>query len=461
MANLPLYWLRAWNFGDLLNPILYRFITMQEAEWSDQSPKILAIGSVMSIAKPGDIVWGSGCISADTPLSCDNTTEFRAVRGPHTAELLSRHGIDLPANIPFGEPSSLLPRFIPPSKDRNLTIGFLPHYIDYGQVRQLPGDVRLLSPATEPIQLIEQITSCRLIVSSSLHGLCVAEAYGIPAVWVELADNIVGGQFKFQDYYAATGRTIQPINWRIRYDWHEAEQAALSWTKPDFDLDGLMQVCPFTDKAVFTKLSASCQIRGLNVFYERYFPGQRFSTFVEVGGNDGYLWSNTWGLAEIGWRGLYYEPVTELADKCRLLHAHNKVTVINSAVGTCEGAAMLYPGNIATTSRFVAGTDLYAHGNSLELAEITPCITLNKSLAEQDIPHNFDLLVIDVCGGEPDVLGGIDLTTWKPEMLIIATHKGHDGWDFNAEEIDRRVSRWYDEVFHDHINSIYIRREGK
>lgn len=461
MANLPLYWLRAWNFGDLLNPILYRFITMQEAVWSDQSPKILAIGSVMSMAKPGDIIWGPGCISADTPLSCDNTTDFRAVRGPHTAELLRRRGIDLPAKIPFGEPSSLLSRFIPPSRDRNETIGFLPHYIDYGQVRQLPGDVRLLSPATEPIQLIEQITSCRFVVSSSLHGLCVAEAYGIPAVWVELADNIVGGQFKFQDYYAATGRTVQPINWRTRYDWHEAEQAALDWQMPAFDLDALMQVCPFSEPTVFTKLSDTCQIHALNVFYERYFPGQRFGTFVEVGGNDGYLWSNTWGLAEIGWKGVYYEPDKDLADKCRLLNAHNNVTVITSAVGMCDGATMLYAGNGATTNWHVAAHDLYGHGNSLDVCEFTPCVCLNNSLAEQGIPHQFELLVVDVNGGEPAVLAGIDLAVWKPMMLIVATHKGHENWDFNAEEIDRQVSRWYDEVFHDHINSIYIRQEGR
>ncbi len=245
-----LYWMRAWNFGDLLNPVLYQQITGRDAPFSDLSPKILAIGSVMSLANPGDIVWGSGCISAETPLVCDNTTDFRAIRGPFTAELLRRHGIDLDNDILFGEPSFLLPRFIKPSLDRNLTIGFLPHYIDYGQVRKpLPPDVKLLNSATEPVELIYQITSCRYIVSSSLHGLCVAEAYGIPAIWVQLADNIVGGDFKFRDYYAGSGRApYVALNWRSRYDWHEAELALAGWRPPEYDLSALMICCPFEDR---------------------------------------------------------------------------------------------------------------------------------------------------------------------------------------------------------------------
>lgn len=246
---MPLYWLRAWNFGDLLNPILYRLITGRDAVFSDVSPKILAIGSVLSIAGPHDIVWGSGCISEDTPLICDNTTDFRAIRGPETARLLRRHGIDISDNIPFGEPSFLLPRFVKPSLDRNLTIGFLPHYIDYGQVRKpLPPDVKLLNSATEPMELIYQITSCRYIVSSSLHGLAVAEAYGIPAIWVQLADNIVGGDFKFRDYYAGSGREpVIPLNWRNGYDWHEAELALHGWRPAKYDLSALMICCPFEE----------------------------------------------------------------------------------------------------------------------------------------------------------------------------------------------------------------------
>lgn len=211
----------------------------------------------------------------------------------------------------------------------------------------------------------------------------------------------------------------------------------------------------------FAQISDTCQIAGLNAIYERYFPGKRDGVFVEVGGNDGYLWSNTWGLAEIGWRGIYYEPDAVEAATCRNVHEHNKVRVIEMAVGAFNTRVRLYKGHHATTSFYVAATDLYGHGNNLD--DFTPVrqVTLNRSLPEQDIPHDFELLVIDVNGGEPEVLEGIALDQWKPRMIIIATHKGHAGWDFNARKIGKMLGPWYREVFHDHINSIYIRQEGK
>ena len=92
---------------------------------------------------------------------------------------------------------------------------------------------------------------------------------------------------------------------------------------------------------IYSVLSPTCQIPNLNAIYEKYFA-DRIGTFVEVGGNDGLLWSNTWGLAEAGWTGLYLEPVGELVKQCRLIHAHNKVTVIQTAVAIYDGLVTLY-----------------------------------------------------------------------------------------------------------------------
>jgi hypothetical protein len=51
-------------------------------------------------------------------------------------------------------------------------------------------------------------------LSSSLHGLIVAETYGIPALWITVTDKVIGGRFKFHDYYLGTGREPpDPIPW--------------------------------------------------------------------------------------------------------------------------------------------------------------------------------------------------------------------------------------------------------
>lgn len=212
----------------------------------------------------------------------------------------------------------------------------------------------------------------------------------------------------------------------------------------------------------FTKLSKSCQIPGLNKLFQAYFPGIEHGVFVEVGANDGYSWSNTWGLAEIGWRGLYFEPVKELADRCREVHSKNNVQVQQVAVGEFNGFTKLYPGAGATTSPKVAADNTFFYGNSLDKFTVIEAVSLNTSLQEQQIPANFELLVIDVDGDELGVLHGLDLDHWKPKMVIIEANKLHplEGWRFNAAEIDCILSQWYEEVYADHINSIYLRRAG-
>src|SRR5690606_5814540 len=53
-------------------------------------------------------------------------------------------------------------------------------------------------------ELVDRVCECEVIASSSLHGLIVADAYEIPRVWLKLSDNILGGEFKFLDYFSTT-----------------------------------------------------------------------------------------------------------------------------------------------------------------------------------------------------------------------------------------------------------------
>lgn len=63
-------------------------------------------------------------------------------------------------------------------------------------------------------EVVDAIRSSDVVLSSSLHGLIVAEAYGIPASWIRISDRLQGGSFKFNDYYLATGRAErEPTRW--------------------------------------------------------------------------------------------------------------------------------------------------------------------------------------------------------------------------------------------------------
>lgn len=51
------------------------------------------------------------------------------------------------------------------------------------------------------LEVLDQICSCEYIASSSLHGLIMSEAYDIPNLWIELSGKLMGGHFKFHDFF--------------------------------------------------------------------------------------------------------------------------------------------------------------------------------------------------------------------------------------------------------------------
>ena len=51
---------------------------------------------------------------------------------------------------------------------------------------------------------VNDIRASKLVISSSLHGIIIAEAYGVPAVFLDETEN--AAQLKYDDYYYSTGR---------------------------------------------------------------------------------------------------------------------------------------------------------------------------------------------------------------------------------------------------------------
>jgi hypothetical protein len=56
-----------------------------------------------------------------------------------------------------------------------------------------------------PADVVGAIAGCDFVLSSSLHGLVVADSFGIPNAWLRVSDRQRGEGFKYRDYYAAFG----------------------------------------------------------------------------------------------------------------------------------------------------------------------------------------------------------------------------------------------------------------
>jgi pyruvyltransferase len=183
------------NFGDELGPVILsklgydveRVDTIAEAD-------VLSSGSLLERAaidaKPGAVVWGSGLmLGAKTDLS---HLDVRAVRGRLTAAACG-----LP-DILTGDPGSLVPELWDRPKQA-VDLGVVRHYVDD---REYPWADGWISAAAEVDEVIDFIGSCRRVASSSLHGLIVASAWGIPAVRLHHPE-VAGGDFKWADWLSS------------------------------------------------------------------------------------------------------------------------------------------------------------------------------------------------------------------------------------------------------------------
>jgi FkbM family methyltransferase len=211
----------------------------------------------------------------------------------------------------------------------------------------------------------------------------------------------------------------------------------------------------------FTEKSPSCQIPSLNEIYERMFPGITNGVFVEVGAFDGFEWSNTWGLAQTGWRGVCFEPVPAFAAKCRQRYAGNdRITVVESCVGATNGTAKLYTSSNPTINQETVDKQAWGMEYNRDESILCPVCTLDTALPAHNITPGFEVLSIDVEGAELEVLSGFDLTLWRPQLVILETCKHHptDSYRFHSAAIENvMVVGGYREIYADHINSIFIR----
>jgi len=221
LREIPLFW---WgknsNFGDAINPFIVHKLTKNKVVRSGiktTEPFYMAIGSILNLATDKAIVWGSGLIARDK-LYKSKPLAIHAVRGPLTRKKLIDAGCSCP--LVYGDPALLLPRLYKPKIKKKYNLGILPHYIDKEHPWVLDAKrrgynvINITNP--DPIEVLNHILQCKHIVTSSLHGLIVSDAYGIPNTWVTFSDKLMGGTFKFEDYFASVRKPRKAIDLRMQ-----------------------------------------------------------------------------------------------------------------------------------------------------------------------------------------------------------------------------------------------------
>ena len=208
------------------------------------------------------------------------------------------------------------------------------------------------------------------------------------------------------------------------------------------------------------RISSTCQMANIGDLYAKHFGYKNNGVFVEVGAHDGYSWSNTWGLAMAGWRGLMFEPISTLFHACVNVHKANNVKVINACVGDRCGTTTLWLGANPTIDHETMEKSPWGDKYDPQHSINAPVVTLDYQLAAEEWPEEFDLLCIDVEGAELQVLRGVNLLRWKPKLLIVETHEGNvdSRKSLHSDAISAHIARLpYTKIQTDGLNTVWLR----
>ncbi|MFG1480111.1 polysaccharide pyruvyl transferase family protein [Xanthobacter sp. V4C-4] len=281
------------NFGDAMSPVMVALVggrAVRRVAYASDETRMAAVGTIGHGFRGGTVhFWGTGCShwanpsapkARRVPYVRPRGTDMviHATRGPISRALLS--GGDTSPGV-FGDPVWLLPRFYRPRIRKKWRLGVVLHLSDladrayeahplpalrrYDLPAGLASEVRLITTVT-PIGVgrlkakVDEILACERIVSTSLHGLVIAEAYGIPCLYFAAARDKAGlAAFELDpqaptnpriaDLYGGVGARRRQAYFQPRRtatDWEDVIAAIDSaWSPLDFDGDRLIDAFPF------------------------------------------------------------------------------------------------------------------------------------------------------------------------------------------------------------------------
>lgn len=165
------------------------------------------------------ILWSAGFIK--TPIGNERkkrvTTIPAAVRGE-----LSLAAIKKVLNVDCkdcvtGDAGILASEIVNEKIEKKYSLGIIPHDSERNEdkYKVIQSNIKnsvIIDVRDDVLHCLSKIAQCECIISSSLHGLVIADGFHIPNRRVILTDKLAGDGFKFRDYYSSYGLSPKPLN---------------------------------------------------------------------------------------------------------------------------------------------------------------------------------------------------------------------------------------------------------
>lgn len=214
--RINLEWVNNNNLGDALGPLIYNWMItnkgINENTPAKKNTHLYTCGSLVAVGDFDAVIWGSGAHvfrNAEKLLFMKGVLNYdvRAVRGPLTRQLLLETGHNCPEV--YGDPAVIMPLiYYPVCSEKKYELSIVLHYynrkedFDFNKINCHIIDIG----TTDYKKFIDEIKASKKVISSSLHGIILAETYGVPAVFLNTGGYIDKALLKYYDWYYSTNR---------------------------------------------------------------------------------------------------------------------------------------------------------------------------------------------------------------------------------------------------------------
>lgn len=356
------YWRGKQNAGDRLTPWIIQRLQQPLVIREPEDADLVVIGSILEHlpSQWEGTVCGAGLLRSTTRVDLTKANVV-ALRGYLTAANADFYGEPV-----FGDPGLLAPRFVSSSVAK-YDLGVVPHWSDNELASRFPY-AKLIDPnILGPEEFVRAISECKRIVSSSLHGVIIADAYGIPRqaeIFAQAATE--GGDFKFRDYASV-------------YDTHP--HFGEMWTAPAHSVRRIQNELWRVLLDVLGIMEGAHHVP--HPPRRRCYERPEISILVPFR-DDGEHRSRTWHWLERFWR--YHLPEAEVIVGHDDSHVFNKSRAINDAASRARGRVFVVADADAwiepATIRLAAAKilDALRHGRKLWFVPYTNLYRLNKHI---------------------------------------------------------------------------------
>lgn len=181
--------------------------------------------------------------------------------------------------------------------------------------------------------------------------------------------------------------------------------------------------------------------------------------YVDVGAAHPVIHNVTYSLYLSGWRGINVEPMAAEAEMLRSTRPDDVTHQL--AVGASEGSVVIHTGPSENRGATTARSDIadrYRSQGQTFVTETVEMVRLDTLLESAGLVE-IHVLKIDVEGLEKEVLEGIDLTSYRPWVLVVESTRPNSTEDTSHEWESIVLDSGYEMTLFDGLNKFYVRTD--